>query len=50
MNATARFLKDKKVGLLIAYDNALAANLTFLAKSIRIKLTFLDELLREVEK
>lgn len=50
MNKTKLFLADKKVHLLLQYDEALDRNLTFLAKGTRIKLNFLDELIRESEK
>ena len=50
MKELVRFLKDKKVNLLIVYEDALDRNMNHLAKQIRIKLTFLDELIKEVEK
>jgi hypothetical protein len=42
-------LKEKKVDLMLAYDRALATNNYYLAKTIRQKLIFLDELISEVE-
>lgn len=43
-------LKDKKVSLMIEYERALGNNNYYLAKLIRQKLVFLDELIGEVEK
>lgn len=49
MNELALFLKNKKVALMFDYDRALESNNYFHAKSIRAKVEFIEELLRENE-